>query len=173
MLVARLWHCVSPWTVARQVALSTGFSRREHSSGLPLPPPGGLPHPGIEPVSPALQVYSLLSEPPGKPEKRWTLLRKSWDEEVQQTRGPLTVSLAGLRSQEPGVSPACWAGQALQGALLPTHGWAKKLSSVFCNFPFCGQPHLSTNTYFQVGAIDRRSLFRRTVSHLKQRFCVS
>ena len=30
-------------------------------------PPGDLPNPGIEPRSPALQVDSLLSEPPGKP----------------------------------------------------------------------------------------------------------
>ena len=31
------------------------------------PPPGDLPNPGIEPRSPALQVGSLSSEPPGKP----------------------------------------------------------------------------------------------------------
>ena len=30
------------------------------------PPPGDLPNPGIEPRSPALQVDSLPSEPPGK-----------------------------------------------------------------------------------------------------------
>ena len=28
---------------------------------------GDLPHPGIEPRPPALQAYSLPSEPPGKP----------------------------------------------------------------------------------------------------------
>ena len=52
-----------PWTVAREVPLSMGFSRQEHCSGLPCPPPGDLPHPGIEPespVSPALQVGFLL-----------------------------------------------------------------------------------------------------------------
>ena len=36
------------WTVARQVSLSIGFSRQEHWSGLPSPPAGDLPHPGIE-----------------------------------------------------------------------------------------------------------------------------
>ena len=44
-------------TVARQAPLSMGFSRQEHWSGLPCPPPGGLPDPGMEPtslVSPAL-----------------------------------------------------------------------------------------------------------------------
>ena len=43
-----------------------GFSRQEYWNGLPFPSPGDLPDPGIEPRSPALQVDSLLSEPPGK-----------------------------------------------------------------------------------------------------------
>ena len=38
-------------------------------SGLPCPPPGDLPNVGIEPRSHALQVNSLLYEPPGKPPK--------------------------------------------------------------------------------------------------------
>ena len=45
-----------------------GFSRQECWSGLPLPPPGGLPNPGIEPRSPTLLVDSLSSEPLQKPE---------------------------------------------------------------------------------------------------------
>ena len=44
-----------------------GFPRQEYCSGLPLSSPEDLPDPGIEPGSPALQVDSLLSEPPGKP----------------------------------------------------------------------------------------------------------
>ena len=44
----------TPWTVARQAPLSMGFPRREYLSGLPFPSPGDSPHPGIEPVSPAL-----------------------------------------------------------------------------------------------------------------------
>ena len=43
--------CVAPWTVACQDPLSMGFSRQEYWSGLPCPPPGYLPHPGIKPVS--------------------------------------------------------------------------------------------------------------------------
>ena len=42
-----------------------GFSRQEQGSGLPYPPPGDLPNPGIEPRSPALQVETLSSEPSG------------------------------------------------------------------------------------------------------------
>ena len=44
-----------------------GFSRQEYWSGLPCPPPGDLPNPGIKPRSPTLPVDSLPSEPPGKP----------------------------------------------------------------------------------------------------------
>ena len=39
------------WTVACQAPLSMGFSRQEYWSGLPCPPPGDLPDPGIEPRS--------------------------------------------------------------------------------------------------------------------------
>ena len=34
-----------------QAPLSMGFSRQEYWSGLPFPPPGDLPYPGIKPVS--------------------------------------------------------------------------------------------------------------------------
>ena len=43
--------------IAHQAPLSMGFSRQEYWCGLPCPPPGDLPRPGIEPlslVSPAL-----------------------------------------------------------------------------------------------------------------------
>ena len=45
------------WTVACQAPLSMGFSRQEYWNGLPCPPLGDLPNPGIEPaylMSPAL-----------------------------------------------------------------------------------------------------------------------
>ena len=48
------------------------FSRQESWSGLLFPSPGHLPHPGIEPRSPALQADALPSEPPRKPEERNT-----------------------------------------------------------------------------------------------------
>ena len=52
-----IWFFATPWTVALQVPPSMGFSRQEYWSGLPCPPPGDLPDPGIEPtslISPAL-----------------------------------------------------------------------------------------------------------------------
>ena len=48
---------VTSLTIACQAPLSLGFPRKEYWSGLPCPPPGDLPDPGIEPVplsSPAL-----------------------------------------------------------------------------------------------------------------------
>ena len=44
-----------------------GFSRQEHWSGLPCPPPGHLSDSGMEAGSPAFQEDSLPSESPGKP----------------------------------------------------------------------------------------------------------
>ena len=50
---------VGLWTVACQAPLFMGFFRPEYWSRLPFPFPGDLPEPGIEPVSPILQVNSL------------------------------------------------------------------------------------------------------------------
>ena len=44
-------NCATLWTVALQAPLSMGFSWQEYWSGLPCPPPGDLPNPGIEPTS--------------------------------------------------------------------------------------------------------------------------
>ena len=57
---------VTPWTVAHQNPLSTGFPREEYWSGLPFPSPEDLPDSGIGPVSPALAGGSLTSEQLGK-----------------------------------------------------------------------------------------------------------
>ena len=43
-----------PVAVAHKAPLFMEFSRQEYWSGLPFPPPGGLPDPGIKPVSPTL-----------------------------------------------------------------------------------------------------------------------
>ena len=65
---------VTPWTVARQAPLSVGFPRQEYCNGLPYPPPGELPNPGIEPVSLTSPVLagvifttSTIWEAPSKP----------------------------------------------------------------------------------------------------------
>ena len=55
-----------PWTVAHQAPLSMGFPRQEYWSGWPCLPPGDLPDPGIQPVSPALAGGFFITESPGK-----------------------------------------------------------------------------------------------------------
>ena len=53
----------TPWTVAHQAPRSMGVSRQEYWSGVPCPPPGDLPHPGIKLeslMSPALGGRFML-----------------------------------------------------------------------------------------------------------------
>ena len=55
--ISRVQLFATLWTIARQAPLSVGFSRQEHWSGLPRPPPGDLPDAELKlssPVSPAL-----------------------------------------------------------------------------------------------------------------------
>ena len=52
---------VTPWTIACQAALSVGFPRQEHWSGLPFPSPGD------PPMSPTLQADSLPLSHQGSP----------------------------------------------------------------------------------------------------------
>ena len=60
------------WTVTHQAPLSVEVSRQEYWSGLPYPPPGNLPDPGIKPgslMSPALAgEFFSTSAPWVKPE---------------------------------------------------------------------------------------------------------
>ena len=57
------------WTVAHLAPLSMEFSRQEYWSGVPYPPAGDLPDPGIKPAfrtSPAFAGRFFTTEPPGK-----------------------------------------------------------------------------------------------------------
>ena len=73
MYVLSHFSCVllfaTPWTAAHQGPLSMRFPRQEYWSGLPCPPPGDLPNPGIQPTSlrsPALAGEFFITEPPAK-----------------------------------------------------------------------------------------------------------
>ena len=62
LVASVVWDSATLWTIIHQAPLSMGFSRQEYWSTLPFPPPGNIPNPGIEPMSPvalALQPYSL------------------------------------------------------------------------------------------------------------------
>ena len=61
---------VTLWGIACQALLSMGLSRQEYWSGLPCPPPGDLPDPGIQPgspLAPTLQADSFTTDKLGKP----------------------------------------------------------------------------------------------------------
>ena len=69
-LLSHVLLFVTLWTEALQAPLCMEFFRQEYYSGLPFPPPGNLPDPGIELVSPAtleLQADSVPTEPLGFP----------------------------------------------------------------------------------------------------------
>ena len=65
----------TPWTIALQAVLSTGFFRQDYWSGLPFPTPGFLSLPGIKPASPVSPVLVggfFTTELPGKSKEiRW------------------------------------------------------------------------------------------------------
>ena len=85
MCVCMLSHfsCVQLFVALRVVAcpppLSMGFYRQDYWGGLPCAPPGNLPDPRIEPMSPAaltLQVDFLLLSHWGSPfRNQWTIFK--------------------------------------------------------------------------------------------------
>ena len=75
----------TPWTLARQAPLSTVFCRREYWSGLPCPPPGDLPNPGIETAS--LKSPALAG--------RFFTTSATW--EIERAAG--LKAICGVRSQ--------------------------------------------------------------------------
>ena len=71
---------VSDSFVAFQAPLTMGFSRPDYWSKLPFPPLGDLPHPGIQPLSPALAGGFSTTAPPREP---WFSLYAKWREVTQ------------------------------------------------------------------------------------------
>ena len=105
-LLNRVQLFATPWTVAYRAPLSMGFSRQEYWSGLPFPPPGDLPDPGIGPRSPARQAGSLPAEPPDdiifsmfRKQERNVLIESESESEVAQSCptlcDPVDCSLPG------------------------------------------------------------------------------
>ena len=63
------WTLCDPMDCSPPGSPSMGFFRQEYRSGLPFPPPGDLPDPGIEPASlafPTLAGRFFTIVPPGK-----------------------------------------------------------------------------------------------------------
>ena len=66
-LLSRVRLIATPWTVAHEAALSTGFPRQEYWSGLPFPSPVNLSDLGIKSTSPALKADSFPLSHGGSP----------------------------------------------------------------------------------------------------------
>ena len=69
MVLSRVRLFETPWTVAHQASPYVGLHKQEYWSGLPFPPPGAPPDPGIALESlaaPALAGRFLPLAPPGK-----------------------------------------------------------------------------------------------------------
>ena len=58
---SRVRRFATLWTLAHRASLSMGFSRQEYWIGLPCPPPGDLPDPGIESSSLLVNHFAILS----------------------------------------------------------------------------------------------------------------
>ena len=99
------------------------FSEQECWSGLLFPSSGDPPDPGIQPVSPALQVNSLLPEPPGKPLFRaeHQASKEVQEEAARFLKGQAQIWAAGLppRPTSPNKSQACLDSQGVQTFLAP------------------------------------------------------
>ena len=76
-----------------------GFSRLEYESGLPFPPPGDLPNPGLEPASPALAGGFFTTVPLGKSSQ--VLVDMNLGDTVQSVTVCNQVSLETGRLQPP------------------------------------------------------------------------
>ena len=75
---SHVWLFATPWTLVHQAPQSIALSQQEYWSGLPFPPAGGLPNPGIKsvsPASPALAGGFFTTGPPW--EALWVSLQHS------------------------------------------------------------------------------------------------
>ena len=84
--LSRVRLFATPRSVALQAPPSMGFSRQEHWSEWPCPPPGDLPEPGTElvPVSPALDGQFFTTE-------------LAWEDQQLQEVGIIGISLFNVR----------------------------------------------------------------------------
>ena len=127
-------NSLPPWTAAHQAPLSIGLSRQEHWSGMPFPPPGDLPDPGIEPashVAPALAGRIFTADPSGKHPKEdmWIQMANKYmkrcssliirEMQIQTTmRYCLTLVRIAIIKM---ITDECWQGCEEKGTLV--HSW--------------------------------------------------
>ena len=88
-----VWLFETPWTTDHQAPLSMRIPREEYWRGLPFPPPGDIPDPGIEPVSPSSLPLGHQGSLREKRRSGWQGMRRldstanSRENEFEQTPG--------------------------------------------------------------------------------------
>ena len=127
-----LSHCshvqlsVTPWTVAGQTPLSMGFFRQKYWSGLPFPPPGGLPNPEIKPMSlmsPALAEGFLTTSTAWEALEASPSLHREWVPTRPVLLGPGSLSHSTRELPSP-----------LSARGPPDCSSRKRVTSIFVNF---------------------------------------
>ena len=130
-------HFATPWTVAHQAPLSMGFPRQEHWSRLPIPAPGDLPHPGIQPLSPESPALA----------GRFFYHCATWEAKVRYNHSYLQMKKLGFR-EDP--SPRQWVMEPafkFKSVQLP-----EKYSESFCHMTLSeSQSPWITNMSVQMG----------------------
>ena len=107
--------------VAHQAPLSMGFSKQEYWSGLPCPPPGDLPNPGIKPeslTSPALADRFFSTTATQEASSDFELIGKPFPIWRDDTQGPCPIFF------KPSQGPCLL--QALKQKRDDGLGWGKK-----------------------------------------------
>ena len=139
----------TPWTVARQTPLSMGLSRQEYWSGLLFPSPGDLPDPGIKPRSPALQVDSLATEPPGKPSLTLAKTLAKYEPQKASATSRAAVQAQTLHSstgrQEGLGIPVCYEGNRTDATREAEEEGAHRRFGLFLAQPASSGPGSSLN----------------------------
>ena len=115
----------TPWNVAHQSPLSMGFSWQENWCGLPCPPPGHLPSPGIEPVSPVFPIlaggFFITSTTQAAPLSRY-YHTKSSKEKIIICSQPSSIPHSGFPAGSVGKEPAFSAGNTGDTCSIPGSG---------------------------------------------------
>ena len=125
---SHVWHGATLWTVAHQATLSMGFSRQEYLSGLPCPPPGDLPDPGIKLVSlmsPALAGGFFITSATWQAIvhqfqfqfSRSVVSDSLWPHELQHTRSPCPSPTSGVYPNSCPLSR--WCHPTISSAVVP------------------------------------------------------
>ena len=119
-MLSRVWLSVTLWTVAYQAPLSMAFSGQEYWSGLPFPPLGDLPDPGIGSDPRGLlcplyfrQILYLLSHQVNLPPIREVCEGGSQDRLAFLLPAPASVPVHGRQTEA--VCRVCWVGQLRVG----------------------------------------------------------